>query len=319
MTQIPHMLSPHTLILMEGQILAEKETKYQAIVIMQTPNFGKILMIEGVVQFSEKDEAIYHEALAHPIMSMHENPKKVLIVGGGDGGILREVLKHPIKSATLVDIDEELIKLTRKHIPIAEKAFKDPRTKIIIEDGKKFVLNTKEKFDIIILDLGDPEGPSVQLFTKDFYEQVKKILEKKGIIVTQVDSLTLQPQVSGSSMTALKQVFKETYLYNAFIQSFFTINGFCIASDQKLKTKDITKNLKQRKIKLKAHTAEQIQDLLKTNAYTKSILEKKWKASTEKNPVQVLEETSATNRIKEALSFLKKHGAYFRPSAHQKN
>ena len=144
------------------KILHEIKTEHQHLVIFENNFWGKVLILDGVFQLTTRDEFIYHEMMAHvPLMAL-ERPRKVLIVGGGDGGILREVLKHPsVQSATLVEIDQEVIDTSIKFYPeIGKAAFNNKRSNVIIADGLKFVAETKEKFDAIIVDSSEPMGPS---------------------------------------------------------------------------------------------------------------------------------------------------------------
>lgn len=178
------------------------KSKYQKIEVFDTYRFGKILALDGIFQLSERDEFIYHEMISHLPLFCHPNPQKVLIIGGGDGGILREVLKHPIKKVYLVEIDERVVEVSQKYLPFISKgAFRDKRVKICIEDGKKFIKKYRNFFDVIILDLTDPSGPSRLLFTKRSYQSVYQSLKKGGIMVTQSGNWFYQ-------FPEIKKVFK---------------------------------------------------------------------------------------------------------------
>ena len=308
MSYIPYLLSPDSMILMKAKILAAARTQYQPIMIVETEEFGKILLIEGATQLSEKDEAIYHEALVHPTLCNCE-PKNVLIIGGADGGTLREVLKHPVDKATLVDIDGELLELCRKHIPIAEAAFEDKRAKIIIDDGIKFIEQTEEKYDAIILDLADPEGPAKYLFTKEFYAKVKSKLNKDGVMAAQIDSPIVQPDVTGRAFEAIKQTYQQAEIIGLVVPSFFAGNALAIGKDGKI-TKDIAKIIQERGIKLKAHTPEQLNKAFDKPVWMNELLRKEWTPSTEKDPAVCTPEESITKRIKEAQETVEEYEKY---------
>lgn len=193
--------------------LDDEKTPFQSLDVVDTHRFGKMLVLDGVVQTTEKDEFVYHEMMSHVALLAHPNPKNVLIIGGGDGGILREVLKHPkVKKATMVEIDGQVVEFSKKHLKkICKNAFKDSRTELVIDDGAKFVKSTKDKFDVIIVDSCDPIGPATVLFTKKFYGDIKNILKPKGILIRQSGSSYMQKSELKNAMKFLKSVFK----YNA--------------------------------------------------------------------------------------------------------
>ncbi len=169
------------------QTILEEKTESQDLIIFENPQFGRVFALDGAVQLTTADEPVYHEMMVHVPLLTHENPTSVLIIGGGDGGILRETLRHEgLKRIVLVEIDPSVIELSQKHLPSVSKgAFNDPRVEVVIDDGSKFVKNTKEKFDIILCDSTDPTGPAEVLFTSDFYKDCKKCLHKRGIFVNQ--------------------------------------------------------------------------------------------------------------------------------------
>jgi spermidine synthase len=169
------------------KVLYEAKSEHQHLVIFENKTWGTVLILDGIFQLTTRDEFIYHEMMAHvPLMAM-ERPKNVLIIGGGDGGILREVLKHPsIKSATLVEIDQEVIDTSVKYFPkVGAKAFKDPRTNVVIADGLKFVADCSDRFDAVIVDSSEPVGPSAVLHTKRFFADCQKLLKPGGVFITQ--------------------------------------------------------------------------------------------------------------------------------------
>lgn len=204
----------------------EESSEFQKILIFDNPIFGRVLALDDILQTTQNDEFIYHEMLCHvPILS-HGNVKKVLIIGGGDGGMLREVLRHKkIEKAVMVEIDKIVIEACEKHLPyLSNGAYKDPRAHIIIGDGIDFVKNTKENFDVIIVDSTDPIGPGMILFTKEFYSYCKKTLNKDGILVTQNGVPFAQEKELIDTYNNRLNYFKDNRYYIAPVFSY--IGGF---------------------------------------------------------------------------------------------
>ena len=185
---IEETFHPHWRVALEAsKVLFEKKTDHQDLVIFENDTWGTVLMLDGVVQLTTIDEFVYHEMMAHvPLMAL-ENPKRVLVIGGGDGGVLREVLKHStVEQATMVEIDREVIDTALKYYPqIPLDTFDNPRSEIVIDDGLKFVAQTDERFDAIIIDSSEPIGPSAVLHTREFFKDCKRALNEDGILVTQ--------------------------------------------------------------------------------------------------------------------------------------
>jgi len=169
------------------ETLVREKTPYQDLSILQTRALGRILVLDGAVQTTEADEFYYHEMMAHLPLFSQERARRILIIGGGDGGTLREVLKHPgVEQATIVEIDDKVVELSRRHLPgLSSGAFDDPRTRLIIGDGTKFVEETTESFDAIMVDSTDPIGPSIPLFQEPFYRDCAKRLDGRGVLIRQ--------------------------------------------------------------------------------------------------------------------------------------
>lgn len=188
------------------QILFRDKTDHQDLVIFQNSRFGRVLALDGVVQTTEGDEHVYHEMMAHVPIIAHGAVREVLIIGGGDGGMAREVLRHPgVERVTMVEIDAGVVEMSREHLPSLSKgAFDNPRLDLIIDDGCAFVKNTDRRFDVIIVDSTDPIGPGAVLFTREFYADCKNHLTDGGVIVTQNGV----PAVQGDEVTCTFQRFK---------------------------------------------------------------------------------------------------------------
>jgi len=212
------------------EVLHREKTALQDLVIFRNPTFGRVMALDGIVQTTEGDEFIYHEMLAHvPILAVRAAKRagakgrvgKVLIVGGGDGGCLREVLKHPKLVCTMVEIDPGVIELSRKHLPNHHAgAFDNARAKIVIADGAKFVKDTPERYDVIIIDSTDPVGPGAVLFTEEFYADCKRCLAPGGVLVTQNGVPYLQGPELVSSVRAFRKLFREGGCYLAVVPTY---------------------------------------------------------------------------------------------------
>ncbi len=168
------------------RIVYEGRSRHQDVLIFENERLGRVLALDGIVQTTEADEFYYHEMISHVPIVGHGAVKSVLIVGGGDGGALEEVLKHPVERAVLVDIDGEVVSLCREHLPsICGGAFEDPRAELVIGDGVDFVRETGCRFDVVIVDSTDPVGPGRALFDESFHASCRGVLDAGGVIVTQ--------------------------------------------------------------------------------------------------------------------------------------
>ena len=205
------------------RVLFDSETEHQQLIIFDNADYGRVMMLDGVVQLSTKDEFVYHEMMAHVPLFAHGRAKKVLIIGGGDGGVLREVLRHEnLKSATLCEIDRSVIDLCREHFPkVSAGAYDNPRTRIVIADGTKFVAETDERFDVILVDSTDPIGPGAVLFTREFYAGCRRALAPGGILVTQNGLPFLQGPELKQSIGYFREMFDDAYAYLATTPSYF--------------------------------------------------------------------------------------------------
>ena len=235
------------------KVLYTGKSKYQTIDVFDTEGFGRMFFLDGLVQVSTKNEAVYHEMLVHPALMHHPNPQKVLIIGGGDGGALREALKHPVDEVFLVEIDAEVIRIATKYLPtLCRSAFKDKRSKVVVADGIKFIKKYKNYFDCIILDSNDPDGiMAAALFKEKFLRSVKSALKKDGVFSAQTGYMSDTFGVTARAV--MKKVFSSFELHRAFVGSFpRDEHSFPIASlkvDLKKTTeKVLKKRYKKRKI-----------------------------------------------------------------------
>ncbi len=196
------------------QTYCKEKSAYQDICIMETEFYGRMLTLDGIVQTTEKDEFTYHEMLVHVPLVAHPNPESVLVIGGGDGGSIREILRHPsVKKATLVEIDEKVTAAAREYLPTLSSALSDPRVEMQFTDGIKFVAEHREAFDVIIVDSTDPIGAAVGLFKRDFYRNVYEALRPDGIFSAQTESPFIMPDVIRSVYADVSSVFPICKLY----------------------------------------------------------------------------------------------------------
>jgi spermidine synthase len=217
------------------EVIYTGRTKYQSVQIVHSPRFGVCLVLDGKIQSCEADEFIYHEAIVQPAIITHPDPETVFIAGGGEGATLREALCHKsIQRAVMVDIDEEIIALSKQYLPNhSHGAFEDSRTELYHTDAREYLAQTKDVFDIIVIDLPDPieEGPAYLLYTKEFYELARDHLTDDGLISVQSGSASLNELLNLTAVcNTLKSVFKITNVYKADMPCFGGPWGFCTAS-----------------------------------------------------------------------------------------
>lgn len=169
--------------------LYSSQSEFQRIDVFDSPDFGRFLALDGYMMLTERDEFIYHEMMTHVPMAVHPNARRILIVGGGDGGAVRELLKYDsIEHIDLVEIDEEVVRVCREFLPFTAGGLSDPKVRLYFEDGLKFVRRREDEYDLIIVDSTDPFGPGEGLFTKEFYGNCFKALHADGIMVNQHES-----------------------------------------------------------------------------------------------------------------------------------
>jgi len=162
---------------------------YQSVEIVSTAGHGKLLLIDGMTMVSERDEFVYHEMIAHVPLFVHPRPRRVLVIGGGDGGTVREVLRHPsVERCVLAEIDPLVVEASRRHLPLTAAKLSDRRCEVRIGDGVAFVRGTSERFDVVIVDSTEPFGPAKELFGAAFYRDVRRVLTEDGIVVSQAGS-----------------------------------------------------------------------------------------------------------------------------------
>lgn len=203
------------------ETLYSKQSSFQRVDVVDTYEVGKVLLNDGIFMLSEKDEFIYHEMISHVALFSHSSPKRVLIIGGGDGGTAREVLRHEcLEKIVMVEIDEAVVEACRLHIPQTGECLNqhDPRFELLIDDGVAYIKNhiqqQQQKFDVIIVDSTDPIGPAAPLFNHSFYQNVKQCLNEGGVVVSQAESPFLLQEEQKHLLQILKDTFESVHVYN---------------------------------------------------------------------------------------------------------
>ncbi|MFN3468007.1 MAG: polyamine aminopropyltransferase, partial [Candidatus Brocadiales bacterium] len=236
-------------------ILYSGHSAFQEIVVAESQNFGRCLILNNEIQSTEKDEFIYHEALTHPALISHPGPKRVAIIGGGEGASLREVLRHKtVKKAVMVDIDREVVECSKKYLQTFHNgAFTDPRGEILYQDGRKYLEESKEPFDAVVVDINCPMegGSSYMLFTQEFYSMVKERLTAQGVLALQADNTSpVALHTYTTIVNTLRQVFSGVFPYTTYIPSYALSWGFCLATKgpnpMELSPEEIDRRISQR-------------------------------------------------------------------------
>jgi len=249
-------LSGNTTLLIKIKALhVVKKSKYQTIIIADTEDYGRALILDDYIQSSYQDEHYYHESLVHPAMVTHPAPRDVLILGGGEGATLREVLKHnTVQRAVMVDIDGDVVELSRHYLPeMHQGAFDDPRARVVIEDGFIYVdaLKTGD-YDIVIMDLTDPYSSDVakRLYTPEFFQKIRKILRDDGVVVTQAGNSFFFPAAYDMVLNGVRSVYPIVVEYEVWVPSFGYAVNYVLGSlrydPAALTAEEVDKRLKER-------------------------------------------------------------------------
>ncbi|MCG6917745.1 MAG: fused MFS/spermidine synthase [Deltaproteobacteria bacterium] len=248
-------------------------SKYGRIDIVDTAEYGRMLFIDGIAQSAEHDEFIYHESLVHPAMLLHPDPRRVCIVGGAEGATIREVAKYKdVSRIVMVDIDEELVQVCKQHLSSWSRgAYEDPRLQLHIGDGRKFLEQAEENFDVIIVDLNDPteDSPAIYLFTREFYQLVYRRLGEEGIGCFQ--GTDLQPRkltLHARIYNTISSVFPWVVSYPYMLPSFHSMHSFILASKKAApRSADLEERLRRQNFKLEYLTPPYLQTLFRMPAY----------------------------------------------------
>jgi spermidine synthase len=214
--------------------LQKRTTRFQNLQLIDTDELGKVLVIDDITQVAEKNDAYYHEPMVHPALCSHPKPEHVLVIGGGDGGILREVLKYPcVKSVELAELDDGVIGFSKKHMPaLSSGAFDDPRLRIVVTEGRHYTEKNRGRYDIVIMDMTDPSGPSRMLYTREFFGAVRRSFRNKnGIFVMHTESPVTRPKGFSCIQRTLRESFLHVTPFYLFIQMYGTMWSVTMCSD----------------------------------------------------------------------------------------
>ncbi len=237
-----------------NKVLYDGKSEYQRIKVFENEKYGRVLRLDKAFQTSEYDEYTYHEPLVHVPMLLHPEPKRVLLIGGGDGGALEEVLKHPsVEKATMVELDGKVIEVAKEYLgKIHNGSFEHPKAEVIVGDGIEYIKNTQEKFDVIILDLTDPYSISTYLYTDEFYREVKSKLNENGVLALHTEMPYVLDHIHIRVLKTLKTVFKFVRPYYNFVPIYGTVMGFAVCSEtldtKVLSAEEIDRRIEERKI-----------------------------------------------------------------------
>ncbi|KAF3940439.1 hypothetical protein ABW19_dt0204641 [Dactylella cylindrospora] len=206
--EISHMWPGQAMTLKVKKILHHEKSLYQDVLVFESTDYGNVLVLDHVIQCTERDEFSYQEMITHLAMNSHPDPKKVLVIGGGDGGVLREVVKHEcVEEAVLCDIDEAVIRVSKLYLKEMSASYEHPKVKVHIGDGFKFLADYKNAFDVIITDSSDPDGPAESLFQTPYFELLHGALREGGVITTQAENQWLHLPLITELKKSCKTVF----------------------------------------------------------------------------------------------------------------
>jgi len=234
--------------------IGEWQTKFQKLQIYDTPHYGRIFRLDGFNMTSEREEFVYHENLIHPALAAHAAPRKVLIVGGGDGGSSEEALKHPsLEQVTMCEIDEVVVKIAKEHFfAVHRGAFDNPKLRVLIGDGMKFIRETAERFDLIALDLNDPMGPAEALYSAEFFQQCRHALAPGGALVLHIGAPVARPERVAELAQRLNGIFRIVRPYTMYIPLYGAQWAMAVCSDKldpkSLTADEIDRRIEQRKL-----------------------------------------------------------------------
>lgn len=201
--------------------LHTERTEFQQLDVIETHQFGTMLLLDGMVMTTDVDEFVYHEMVAHVPLCTHPNPKTVLVVGGGDGGAIREIVKHAsVEKAVLVDIDGKVIEYSKKYLPEIAKELNNPRVEVRVEDGFRHIHEHKQAYDVILVDSTEPVGPAVKLFEKGFYQGIYDCLKEDGLFVAQSDNPWFHGELIRKVFADVSDIFPITRLYTCNVPTY---------------------------------------------------------------------------------------------------
>jgi len=226
-------LTPSSGVYFDGTLVERKQTPFQLLEVYDTPDLGRIFRLDGFNMTSERDEFFYHENLVHPAAVAHAHPKRALVIGGGDGGSSEELLKHStLEVVHMAELDPVVIETSRAQFGrVHRNAFDDPRLKVTVGDGLAYLRETEVRYDLVSMDLTDPVGPSVELYSPATFALAKRAMAPGGALTLHVGSPFAHAERVRSTLDNLRQVFRNVVPYFAYIPLYGSIWGFACASE----------------------------------------------------------------------------------------
>ena len=274
-------------------IVLEKHSPYQLIEVVETEDYGRVLFLDSRFQTSEKDEFFYHEALVHPAMMTHPDPRNVLIIGGGDGGALEELLKYPsVERVTMVELEPDVVETCKEYMrAVCGDAFSDPRLNLVIADGRKVLEEAGGSYDVILLDLTDPLGPSKYLYTQEFYRLCAARLNPGGLLGLHNDSPFFYPKAFNVISKTLDSVFPGKIQYVTYVVGYMLDFAFSVCSPAPLEIPsldELTARFRQRGLGgLMWYSPALHSALGEIPGYLRRILNAPCRVSTDANPYEI--------------------------------
>uniref|UniRef100_A0A0G4H4N5 PABS domain-containing protein n=1 Tax=Chromera velia CCMP2878 TaxID=1169474 RepID=A0A0G4H4N5_9ALVE len=217
------------------KVLYKGRSKFQDVLVFQSKTWGKVLVLDGVIQVTERDEFAYQEMMAHLPLFTHPNPKKALVIGGGDGGILREIARHPsVEEIDICEIDGDVIEMAKKHLQFTAVGYSDPRVRVRVEDGFEFMKRHKNEYDVIVVDSSDPVGPAEVLFKEPFYAAMSAALRDGGVAATQGECMWLHLELLENLLGFSKKLFSTVQYAQISIPTYpcGTIGVLCLGKSK---------------------------------------------------------------------------------------
>ena len=280
------------------RVLHTSRTRFQKLEVADTVSYGRAFFLDDKIQSAELDEFVYHEALVHPAMVLHPQPRSVLVIGGGEGATLREVLRHrTVERAVMVDIDQEAVEVCRQFLPAWHQgAFDDPRSELLHADARAYLEEHDERFDCIVVDITDPlaGGPSYRLFTREFYELTSERLTEHGTLAVQAESVDLAVLEAHLTIVAtLRAVYPHAAPYQQHVPSFGEAWGFALAAKTRdprlLRPHEVDATLAERGLSgLRFYDGESHTRIFALPRYTRQLLAEQRAVSTDAEPVFVV-------------------------------
>jgi spermidine synthase len=218
----------------DATLVERRQTPFQLLEVYDTPALGRIFRLDGFNMTSERDEFLYHENLVHPAAVAHPHPRQALVIGGGDGGSSEELLKHrTLERVHLAELDPDVIEVAKRHFgKVHRGAFDDPRMQVTVGDGLAYLRETTARYDLVNMDLTDPVGPSVELYSAETFALVKRAMTVEGALTLHIGSPFFHPERVRTTLAALGQVFTRVIPYFAYIPLYGSLWGFAVATDR---------------------------------------------------------------------------------------